>query len=121
MSARLKSAVAEMDAEDRAIRFLDTLTRPVAATTAVKTAVELYSAWEIEKREMVQRGDPRRVYLLSIHDLSWLLSEAAERCQSQAWGICPVEDLRPFLADLPEDVAAFVAHKAARWACSRLT
>jgi hypothetical protein len=121
MSARLKSAVAQMDAEDCAIRFLDTLPRPVAATTAVKTTVELYSAWEIEKREMIQRGDSRRVYLLSTHELSWLLSEAAERCQDQAWGICPVEDLRLFLADLPEDVAALVAYKVARWACSRLT
>ena len=113
------AALAEMDAEDRAIRLLATLPRQVAAVAAVKAAVELVSVWEIEKREMLRRGDDRPVYLDSVEERSWLYSAAAKYCVDPCWQICPAAEVREHLAGFPPDAAAFVARRVAQWARRR--
>jgi hypothetical protein len=120
MSTRRKLALAVIETEERAIEFLATLPHKVAATTAVKAAVELTGAWEIERREMIRRDDPRPVYDLTRHELTSLYSLAANYCQEPEWDVCPADKLRHFLTCLPPDAAAFKAHQVVRWARQRL-
>jgi hypothetical protein len=113
------AALAMMHAEDTAIRLLAILPPRVAAIAAVKAAVELLSLWEIEKREMLRRGDDRRVYLGTAEERHWLYSTAAQYCLDPSWQRYPASEVRDELAGLPPDAAAFVAYKAAQWACRR--
>jgi hypothetical protein len=111
------AALAEMHAEDTAIRLLATLPPRVAAITAVKAAVELLSFWESEKREILRRDDDRPVCLHTAGERHWLYSAAAQYCVDPCWQNCPASEVRDELAGLPPDAAAFVAYKAAQWAC----
>jgi hypothetical protein len=115
----LKAVLAEMDAQDRAIRYLDQLPHQVAAITALRTALELFSVWEAEKHDMIRRRDPRPVYLGTREDLSWLYSTAAKYSQDPLWESCSDEHLTRLFAGLPSDAASFEACVVARWAYRR--
>jgi hypothetical protein len=112
-----EAALARMDAEDRARRYLNTLPRQVAEVAAVKAAVELAAVWEVEKSEMLRRGDPRPVYLSTARERFWLNSAAAKYCLSSDWQRFPEDYLLRLFAVLPPDTAAFVACRVAIWVC----
>jgi hypothetical protein len=116
---RLREAIDEMDAEDRVIRYLANLPQQLAAITGVKAAIEAAGIREVEKEDMLRRGDPRRVYLSSANERDWLNSSEAKYCQDPRWQSCPAAEVLEHLAHLPADAAAFIAYKAARWACDR--
>jgi hypothetical protein len=59
MRRAFEETIAEMDAEDRAIRYLATLPDNAAPIAAVKTAESLARQWEFEKEIMLCRGDRR--------------------------------------------------------------
>jgi hypothetical protein len=91
---RLQVIIAEMDAEDRAIRLLGCLPKRVAAVAALRAAVELASTWGFEKREMLRRRQNRPVYLDTPQERHWLFSTAAQYCVDPSWEHCPASEVR---------------------------
>jgi hypothetical protein len=117
-SRRLKAVFAEMDAEDRAVRYLATLPPDVAVIASLKAALELSTLWEMERRQMIRRDDPRPVYLIG--ERPELYSVAATFCQNNLWQRHSDEHLHELFARLPPDAAALVAYQVARWVCHRV-
>jgi hypothetical protein len=115
--------VAEWEAEDRAVAYLATLPTNIAAVAAVKAAAQLAEAWEVEKSEMLRRGDPGPVYLRTTAERLWLESAARKYRGEPCWQHCPAAEVRAHLAGLPPHAAAFVAYWVARYVCrgERLT
>src|SRR5450631_3834570 len=70
--SQLVATLKKFDAEDRAVSYLAKLPKAVGKMMAVKTALALNYAWEVEEQRMIQRNNPRKVYRSSNDERCWL-------------------------------------------------
>jgi|SRR5450759_3591231 hypothetical protein len=113
----LKEANIEMEAEDQIANYLGTLPQRVAVITSAKTAVLLNILWEIDRQNMLSRGDNRAVYLTTVRERRWMSLAFAKYSLDPLWLCCPDKDVRSLLSHLAPDVAASVAWAVAQWVC----
>jgi hypothetical protein len=115
----MEEAVAEMEAEDRAVNYLGTLPDEVAVITAVKVMWILTKLWEVEKEVMISRGDQRYVYGSTVGQRGLLASAVAACSKNPLWWSCSVEQVQKLFAELPPDVAVIVAYRVTKYVCRR--
>jgi hypothetical protein len=104
----------EFEVEDRAIAQLAGFPKDVAAVIAVRTAVELASIWEIEKRCLSRLDDPRLVYHSAAEERHLLYSAAVERSQDPLWSEYSDDSYLALFSHLTPDTAARIAYIVAR-------
>ena len=115
-----KSVLAELDIEDRAIRYLANLPDHMAEVTSIKVAAALAILWEAVKDGMLLRGDQRKVYVSTAEERAWLELAVSTYSEDPRWESCPDDALIRTFSALPPDAAAYVAYKAARHICRRV-
>jgi hypothetical protein len=113
-NSRLEEVFCELKADDRAAAYLCRLPQDVATVIAVRTAVELASIWEIEKRRLSRINDPRLVYHIGVEDRQVLYLAAAEHSCNPLWSQYSDDTYSELFSKLPPDVAAEVAFIGAR-------
>jgi hypothetical protein len=104
----------EFAVEDRATEYLAGFPKDVAAVIAVRTAVELASIWEIEKRCLSRRDDPRLVCHSGAEERHVLYSAAAARSQDPLWSEYSDDSYAALFSRLTPDTAARIAYIVAR-------
>ena len=118
MSRRKKDSLRELVdmavAEDAAIKQLATYPASVAASAAVKAAVEMMSLWELEMSDLLRRDQHPEVWLSAARDRRMLYEQAAKYSVDPLWYQCPASEVHQQLVELTPDAAAFVACKVAR-------
>jgi hypothetical protein len=114
-----KEALALMEAEDRALKQLETLPSRVAAAAAVKAASVLTAEWELRKWDLVRRNDRGRVYCSTARRLGWLTAATAKYSTDPTWGSCRAELVIDQLSGLSPDAAALIAYNVAQWMCRK--
>jgi hypothetical protein len=115
--SQLVATLKQFDAEDRAVSYLAKLPKAVGKMMAVKTALALNYAWEVEEQRMIQRNNPRKVYRSSNDERCWLNRISAKYSHLPSWYSCPTLPLYNLLNHLPPDVSAYVAYNVARYWC----
>jgi hypothetical protein len=111
---RLDEIFSEFGVDDRATAHLSRLPPDVAAVLAVRTAVELASIWEIEKRRLSRIDDPRLVYHIGAADRQALYFAAAEHSCHFLWSQYSDDIYGKLFSKLPPDAAARIAFIGAR-------
>lgn len=114
-SFALTEVANELDAESRAVTFLNNLPDNVRIITALRAADVLAKRWVAEKELMVRRNDPRKVYDSTAQERWWLRAALTIYSQHPTWNSCADAPLLGYFADLPPDAAAEVALKVARY------
>ena len=111
---RLDEILSELDVDDRATGYLSRLPLDVAVVIAVRTAVELASIWEIEKRRLSRIDDPRLVYHMGAENWQALYLAAAEHSCHPLWSQYSDDTYSELFSKLAPDAAARIAFIGAR-------
>jgi len=115
-SRQLDAVFARLEAEDRAVVYLDKFPPQVALATALSVELSLATSWEEEQREMIRQGDTREVVQIFASDMKELNAALAEIPPGVQSDAAAEQYLFDLLADFPPDRAWRVAHKVAGWA-----
>jgi len=103
------AAMAEIEAEDRAINYLATLPAEVAKGAAVKAALVLFAVLETESQAALCEREPDPAEILKAEERGWLASDLAKYSQHKLLGSYPDECVRRLLQGLSARSAVFVA------------
>jgi hypothetical protein len=104
-----------LDAEDRAVVYLDKFPPQVALATAVTVEWLKAMKWWIEQSEMIRRNDPREVFRITddkFREVKAAFFAIPPGVKSDAVAQQHVIDL---LANFPPDQAWLIARKVAHW------
>jgi hypothetical protein len=110
----VEEAVDMMDADWLAREFLAKLPKQVGIVTAIKTAAALAELWEMEKEELIRRGDQEYYFLRTKEERCWVAWAVAKCSKSSLWRQCSIEEARMPFANLSPDAAAWVSFRVAR-------
>jgi hypothetical protein len=103
----------EMAAEDSVVAYLGK--RPGREAIAANAAKRLFSQWEIEREQMLRRGDPRPVYIFGAHEFAKIHAELDRIASRSPSDPAAEQCVIKLLAHLPPDAAAWRAIKVARY------
>jgi hypothetical protein len=112
----LKEKMKELEAKDAVVGYLWKMPGKLAKLVALSLAKSKMTRWEAERLLMIQRGDPRPVYQSSRDEALWLDARLAKTTRGGVSTTYEERRAASMLADLPPDIAAWVAFKVARWA-----
>jgi hypothetical protein len=111
-----RETLAQWEAEDRAVEYLGRLPREVRAAVAANAAKRLLSRWDEILEDLIDRGDPRKVFISSPGQSKNLHAELDRIIARRSPSDLVAEDhVIALLKHLYPDDAAWVAIKVARY------
>lgn len=111
-------AIAEREAEDRAIAYLSTLHADVARDAALKVALLFFAEMEVESETALSDHAPDPTESMKADERRMLASDLVKYGRHMLSRSYPDEFLRKLLEGLPPRSAVFIALEAHEYFCA---